>query len=408
MQPNGRYQMPNQKHFEIIKQGVEEWNKWRDENPEIEPDLSDVDLRDWKLNNANLSDTDLRRSNLRNTDFRGANLVRADLRAANINKAGFNLAKMREANFSEAYIRESDLSEADLKRAYFIRADLVRVDLWETDLSKADFRWAYLIGTDLKQANLARADLRWAHLSESNLSEANLSNANLIKASIIKTNLHHTNLQGVSMAWTNFGDVDLSLTKELYTAQHFGPSSIGIDTIMRSDGKIPETFLRESGVSDNIIQNIALLTEKGLSHKNCFISHAAKDLEFAEKLYTDLQNKGVRCWMAPDDMKIGDQTWGSIYHYIRMRDSVLIILSGDSVSSDWIESEVNAALTEENKRKKPIFFPIRVDAAVLGSDQAWAEYINKTRNLCDFSNWKEHDAYQQAFDKLLDDLKISD
>ena len=400
--------MPDQKHFEIIKQGVEEWNKWRNENPEIEPDLSDVDLSDFKLNNANLSDTDLRRSVLKNTDFRGANLVRADLRAANIHKAGFNLAKLREANFSEAYIRESDLSEADLKRAYFIRADLVRVDLWETDLAKADFRWAYLIGTDLKQANLAQADLRWAHLSESNLSEANLSNANLIKASIIKTNLHHTNFQAVSMAWTHFGDVDLSLTEELYTALHFGPSSIGIDTIMRSDGKIPETFLREAGVADNIIQNIALLTEKGLTHQNCFISCAAKDFEFAEKLYTDLQNKGVRCWYASEDMKIGDKTWDSIYHYIRMRDRVLIILSEDSIASDWIENEVNAALAEENKRKKPIFFPIRVDAAVLDNDQAWAEYINKTRNICNFSDWKNHDDYHQAFDKLLDDLKISD
>ena len=85
--------MPNQEHFEIVKQGVDEWNQWRKENPEIEPDLSEIDLSDMKLNNANLSDTDLRRSILRNTDFRGSSLVRADLRAANINKASFNLAK---------------------------------------------------------------------------------------------------------------------------------------------------------------------------------------------------------------------------------------------------------------------------------------------------------------------------
>ncbi len=397
--------MPNQKHFEIVEQGVDAWNKWRDENPEIEPDLSDVDLSDKRLNNANFGETDLRRSDLSNTDLRGANLVRADLRAANIRKASFNLAKMCEANLSEAYLRESDLSEADLKRAYFIRADLVRVDLWETDLTKADFRWAYLIGTDLKQANLTQADLRWAHLSESNLSQANLSQANLIKASIIKTNLHHCNLKNVLMAWTNFGDVDLSLTKELYTAKHFGPSSIGIDTILRSNGKIPESFLRETGVSENIIQNMALLTEEGLSHQSCFISHCGKDREFVEKLYTDLQNKGVRCWFASEDMKMGDKTWNSIYHYIRMRDKVLLVLSEDSISSEWIEDEVNATLAEENKRKKPILFPIRVDAAVMDSDQAWAEYINQTRNICDFSNWKDHDAYHQALENLLDDIR---
>jgi len=399
--------MPNKKHFEIVQQGVEEWNQWRKENPEIEPDLSEIDLSGMKLNNANLSDTDLRRSNLRNTDFRGASLVRADLRAANIKKASFNLAKLRKANFSEAYLRESDLSEADLTRAYFIRADLVRVDLWGTDLTKADFRWAYLIGTDLKQANLTRADLRWAYLSESNLSQADLSKANLIKASIIKTNLHHCSLKNVLMAWTNFGDVDLSLTKELLSAQHFGPSSIGIDTIMRSNGKIPETFLRETGVSDNTIQNMGLLTEKRLSHQSCFISHSGKDIEFAEKLYTDLQNKGVRCWFASEDMKIGDKTWDSIYHYIRMRDIVLLILSEDSIANDWVENEVNAALSEENKRKKPILFPIRVDTAVLDSDQAWAEYINKTRNIFDFSNWKDHDVYHQALENLLGDIAIA-
>jgi uncharacterized protein YjbI with pentapeptide repeats len=399
--------MPNQTHFEMVKQGVETWNKWREENPEIEPDLSDVDFSGLKLNNANLSDTDLRRTNLKNTDFRGANLVRADLRASNINQTSFNLAKLREANFSESYLRKSDLSEADLARAYFIRTDLVKVDLCETYLTKADFRWAYLIGTDLRQADLTQADLRWAHLSESNLSEASLINANLIKASIIKSNLHHCNLKGALLAWTHFGDVDLSLTKELYAAQHYGPSSIGIDTIMRSDGKIPETFLREAGVPDNIIQNMALLTEKGLSHQSCFISHSGKDLEFAEKLYTDLQNNGVRCWFASEDMKIGKKTWDSIYHYIRMRDKILLILSEDSISSDWVEEEVNAALSEEHQRKKPIFLPIRVDDAVLDSDQAWAEYINKTRNICDFSNWKDHDAYHQALDNLLNELKKS-
>jgi len=91
-----------------------------------------------------------------------------------------------------------------------------------------------------------------------------------------------------------------------------------------------------------------------------------------------------------------------------MRDKVLLILSEDSISSDWVENEVNAALAEENKRKKPILFPIRVDAAVLDSDLTWMEYINKTRNICNFSNWKDHDAYHQALDKLLDDIKTTD
>lgn len=42
------------KHLDILKQGVETWNQWRKENPEIRlglssADLSEADLILWKL-----------------------------------------------------------------------------------------------------------------------------------------------------------------------------------------------------------------------------------------------------------------------------------------------------------------------------------------------------------------------
>ncbi len=36
--------MANQEHVEILKQGVDVWNKWRGDNPAIIPDLSGADL----------------------------------------------------------------------------------------------------------------------------------------------------------------------------------------------------------------------------------------------------------------------------------------------------------------------------------------------------------------------------
>ena len=400
--------MPNPKHFEVIQQGVDAWNQWREEHPEIEPDLAGADLSGLKFKEANFADTDLRRTDLTNSDFRGANLVRADLRAANINKTSFNLAKLSEANFSEAYLRESDLSEADLRKAYFIRADLVRVDLWEANLSRADFRWAYLIGTDLKRADLTSADLRWAYISEVNLAEADLQKANFTKANLIKTDLDQANLEDVTLAWTYFGDMDLSAAKALNTAKHYGPSSIGIDTVYRSKGKIPTALLHGAGVSDSFIRNMKSLTDKSFAYHSCFISHAGKDHEFAQKLHADLQNNGVRCWFAAEEMKIGDLTWDSIYHFIRMHEKILLILSKNSMTSNWIENEVNAALAEENKRKTPILFPICLYWTVMNTDQAWAEYINKTRNIFDFSKWQKAETYQQSLEWLLGDLKMED
>jgi hypothetical protein len=35
--------MANQQHLAILKQGVEVWNQWRKEHPEIRPDLSEAD-----------------------------------------------------------------------------------------------------------------------------------------------------------------------------------------------------------------------------------------------------------------------------------------------------------------------------------------------------------------------------
>jgi hypothetical protein len=47
--------MAKKKYLDILKQGVERWNQWREEHPVIEPDLSGADLRGSNLNHANLN-----------------------------------------------------------------------------------------------------------------------------------------------------------------------------------------------------------------------------------------------------------------------------------------------------------------------------------------------------------------
>ena len=45
IQQKERSAMANQEHLKILQQGVDAWNEWRRENPEIKPDLSGADLR---------------------------------------------------------------------------------------------------------------------------------------------------------------------------------------------------------------------------------------------------------------------------------------------------------------------------------------------------------------------------
>ena len=44
--------MANPEHLAVLKQGVEAWNTWRQANPDIEPDLSEVNLSEVDLRGA--------------------------------------------------------------------------------------------------------------------------------------------------------------------------------------------------------------------------------------------------------------------------------------------------------------------------------------------------------------------
>ena len=109
-------------------------------------------------------------------------------------------------------------------------------------------------------------------------------------------------------------------------------------------------------------------------------------------------------------MKIGDRPLATINEAIRLRDKLVLIFSGTSIESDWVEHEVNEALDEEKKTGKDILFPIRIDDAVMECEFGWAKRVREAhkpggRHIGNFSNWKDHDAYKAAFDRLLRDLK---
>jgi hypothetical protein len=206
---------------------------------------------------------------------------------------------------------------------------------------------------------------------------------------------------------TLMGDMDLSEARRLEKVKHLGPSFVGIDTIYRSNGKIPEVFLRGAGVPEPfIVQMKALVAAMSpIEFYSCFISYSSKDHEFAERLHADLRGKNVRCWFAPEDLKIGDRLRPSFDEAIRVHDKLMVLLSDNSVSSPWVEKEVETAFEKERQQKRTVLFPIRLDDAVMETNEAWAADIRRTRHIGDFRDWKKHDSYKKAFERLLRDLK---
>ena len=70
--------MADQSHLDILQQGREAWNSWRERNPSIQPDFSGADL-----NMVNLSGAELLAANLIGANLIGANLIGANLAQAN-------------------------------------------------------------------------------------------------------------------------------------------------------------------------------------------------------------------------------------------------------------------------------------------------------------------------------------
>lgn len=302
-------------------------------------------------------------------------------------------ADLSGAVLRKAYLREAVLSYADLSYA-----DLSYADLSEAILRYAVLRYAVLRKAVLSGADLSEAYLRYADFSEADLSEADLSGADL----------HGADWTGAQCGYTVLGNVDLSQVKGLEKVQHRGPSTIGIDTIYKSGGNIPEVFLRGAGVPDTFITFMKSLTSQAFDFYSCFISHSSKDKEFVERLYADLQSKGVRCWYAPEDLKIGEPFLLGIERGIRLHEKLLLVLSENSVGSNWVQHEVLSAMAKEQGKEPWVLFPIRLDNTVMETNVLWASMIRDSRHIADFSQWKDHDSYRKAFDRLLRDLKAGE
>jgi uncharacterized protein YjbI with pentapeptide repeats len=333
------------------------------------------------------------------TGQRGINLCDADF--GGVDLTGIELAG--------AALLRIDLASAKLSRANLGGADLSRADLSGADLSGADLFGSTLFGANLFGAKLTGANLSGSNLFGANLRSADLSESNLVATNLTGADLTRSKVDNAICGQTCFAQINLSETAGLANVRHLSPSTIGIETLIKFKGQIPESFLRGCGLPEQWIEYIPSMLGMldPIQFYSCFISYSAKDETFAERLHADLQAKGVRCWFAPEDLKIGAKLRVALDESIRLHEKLLLILSKHSVASAWVEKEVETAMERERQEDRIVLFPIRLDDAVMDITTGWPADIKRTRNIGDFKRWKDHDAYTKTFDRLLRDLNSS-
>jgi TIR domain/Pentapeptide repeats (8 copies) len=323
--------------------------------------------------------------------------------------------------------------------------DLSKVDLGGADLYGADLSGGKLYGANLNEADLRRADLRAAHLNEANLSCADLSAANLHSANLSAANLRAANLYGADLSAANLGEaclvatdfhatavaesdfsrafcyatkfsnVDLSGVKGLDSVVHRAPSSVGTGTLFRSKGQIPESFLRGCGLPDNLISYLPSLigSLSPIQFYSSFISYTTKDEDFAKRLHSKMCDAGLRVWFAPEDIHGGKKLHEQLDEAIRLYDKLLLVLSRESMNSEWVKTEIRNARSAEVKDGKRRLFPIRLVS--FDAIREWKCFDGDAGKdlgaeireyfIPDFSNWKDRDSFEAAFARLLKDLQ---
>ena len=188
-------------HLELLKQGVEAWNLWRSQHPDVIPQLDNVNfspgqpvLTDDGRPTRKLHGFDFSRASMRGAKLWHLHLTEIDFKGADLHNASFANSILIRANFSDSHIDDADLMGADMSHvvADGITAFGVRGPhtLRNASLQRAFFRRA-----NLRQVDFGGANLRGANLIEANLVEANLANANLTDAILQAATLVGTNVE---------------------------------------------------------------------------------------------------------------------------------------------------------------------------------------------------------------------
>jgi len=202
--------MANDEHVALLKRGVDAWNAWRRENPDIQPDLE----RAWGLSEANLASAYLLRASLKFANLRKANLDRANLVVANLFGAQLSEANLRGANLLGANLSWVDFGLANLAFANLDGANLTGADLGEANLSNARLRGANLDGTNLTATNLNGADLSGAKLIGADLHASTMLNADLTGADLTGCHIHGVSAWGLKLEGTKQQNLVITPPKE--------------------------------------------------------------------------------------------------------------------------------------------------------------------------------------------------
>ena len=191
--------------------------------------------------------------------------------------------------------------------------------------------------------------------------------------------------------------------------------AIDVHTLYDSQGTIPEVFLRGCGLPDEFIAYIPSFTGKAIKFYSYFISYSHKDKAFARRLHDGLQGEGIRCWLDEKQLLPGDDIYTQVDRGIRLWDKVLLCASEASLTSWWVENEIDTAFDKEQKLFKErgerhlAVIPLNLDGFIFDGWKNGRKTVVTSRLAADFTNWESDNAkFEEQFELLVKALRTGD
>ncbi len=128
-----------------------------------------------------------------------------------------------------------------------------------------------------------------------------------------------------------------------------------------------------------------------------FLSHSSKDKFFVRELAEHLKEYGVKVWLDEAEIKIGESLTEKVGRAIDETDYVGVVLSKNSINSEWVQKELQVAMQKELSEKKVVILPMlleHVEMPPFLRDKLYADFTSPER-------------YNSTFPKILSAMGIS-
>lgn len=250
--------MANPEHVKILEKGVNDWNQWREMNPDIKPDLSNHDLRGKKLPSINFSKTNLREAELHEAKFNNADFTGADLSNAQCRWAVFTNAKLisvvaEGVQFNDATMNGADLSNGNFQNCNFQKCNLGSSKAQKTNFTGCNFKQAKLVNAILTRSQFHKADLsrakmmssvfKYSEFKDTICKSSNLTTANLRFAKVRNTDFTSSNFTKADLYEVDFREANI--LKTVFTQAKADPERFYKGQL--SQGQIKEIGFSPSG-----------------------------------------------------------------------------------------------------------------------------------------------------------------